>query len=183
MAPDRRAVPKGGARRRSRSRKRRTDAGVGPAVSAGASERLAVRPRPAGSEVPGRPHALWHPLPLSELLILAGAIGSVIALGSHPASHAALLGASLLAVALGTLEVTLREHLSGFRSHTLLLALIPPIALHTCVILIAGAFTMVPRWVNFPLLAIDALLFFALFRLLRSRFLDSRRRRVLAGAR
>ena len=37
------------------------------------------------------------------------------------------LFAGIAAVLIGTVEVTLREHLSGYRSHTLILALLPVI--------------------------------------------------------
>ena len=55
-----------------------------------------------------RPQAPWHPLPLSELLILVGAIGAVVGLrGVHlPQATRRLLLAGIAAVAIGTLEVT-----------------------------------------------------------------------------
>ena len=85
----------------------------------------------------------------------------------------ALLVASIAAVAIGTVEVTLREHLGGYRSHAVLLALIPVVVLHSAVLLVAGAFTSVPRWVNIPLLAIDIAIFSVLYKLLRLRYLDA----------
>src|SRR5437899_5487427 len=60
-----------------------------------------------------RPPAPWHPLPLSELLILAGGVAFVLAvsrLRNGPSSGGPLLLAGILAVALGTIEVTWREH-------------------------------------------------------------------------
>ena len=41
--------------------------------------------------------------------------------------------AGIAAVLIGTVEVTLREHLSGYRSHTLILALLPAIVLYTAI--------------------------------------------------
>jgi hypothetical protein len=93
----------------------------------------------------------------------------------------ALIVASIAAVAIGTLEVTLREHLGGYRSHTILLAGIPVVVFHSGAILVASAFTAVPRWINVPLLAIDVMLFAVLFKLLRLRYLDARRERRFAG--
>lgn len=177
--------------RRGRSRKRRPSA---PAASGAQEPR--TRRRPAPSE-PGaykdpmsvgeRPHAPWHPLPLSELLILVGAIGTIIGFrrlnsGGFSSGGPTLL-ASLAAVAIGTVEVTLREHLSGYRSHTLILALLPTIVFHSIVVLLVAAFTQVPRWLNIPLLLIDGLLVTFLFKLLRLRFLDARRERTFAGKR
>ncbi len=132
-----------------------------------------------------RPQAPWHPLPLSELLILVGAIGTIIgfkrASSGGFSSGGPTLIAGLVAVAIGTIEVALREHRSGYRSHTLLLALLPTIAFHSIVILGLAAFTQVPRWINIPLLLIDGALATFLFKLLRLRFLDARRERTFAG--
>lgn len=129
-----------------------------------------------------RPQAPWHPLPLSELLILVGAIGVVVAFGRGEAqSGGAALLASLAAVGLGTIEVTLREHLSGYRSHTVILAVLPTIVFHTVVILVLAAFTPVPRAVSTGLLVVDVAVFASLFKLLRARFLDARRERTFAA--
>ena len=131
-----------------------------------------------------RPHSPWHPFPLSELLILAGAIGAVVAWQRGVAHRGtALLIASIAAVMLGTIEVTLREHLSGFRSHAILLSLLPPLAFHTAVILVTQSQTTVPRWLNIVLLPLDGALFAVLFRVLRARFADARRERVFAARR
>jgi hypothetical protein len=89
----------------------------------------------------------------------------------------------IAAVLIGTVEVTLREHLSGYRSHALILALMPVVVFHIAVVLIVGALTSVPRLLNVGLLALDAALFGFLFKLLRARFLDARRKRTFAGRR
>ncbi|HUH80717.1 MAG TPA: hypothetical protein VLZ06_05260 [Solirubrobacteraceae bacterium] len=144
------------------------------------------RARPArgarrGDGAEGRPHAPWHPLPLSELLILVGAVGVVVAVFVQAQPNTALLLASIAAVAIGTFEVTLREHLAGFRSHTVLLAVVPVVVLHSAALLVTGAFASVPRWVNIPLLALDIAIFSVLYKLLRLRYLDARRERRFAG--
>jgi len=128
-----------------------------------------------------RPQAPWHPLPLSELLILVGAIGTVIGLQKGVSHGSAPLLAGLAAVVVGTVEVTLREHLSGFRSHAVLLSLLAATVLHTAVVLIVAAFTHTTRALNVGLLALDAAVFAAVFKLLRARFRDARRERVFAG--
>lgn len=137
-------------------------------------------PRGAGAAGP-RPEAPWHPWPLSEILILAGAVGAVVAFTGGVAGHLALLLVGLAAVAAGTIEVTLREHLAGYRSHATLLAIIPPIVVHSAVILVLIAFIKVPRWVNVPLLALDVVLFLFFYKLLRRRYQDAHRERVFAG--
>jgi hypothetical protein len=130
-----------------------------------------------------RPQAPWHPLPLSELLILVGAIGTVVGLQRGLSHGGPPLFAGLAAVVIGTAEVTLREHLSGYRSHTLILALLPTIAFHSAVVLIVAAFTRTPRALNIALLVLDLALFAFLFKLLRARFQDARRERVFEGRR
>jgi uncharacterized membrane protein YiaA len=126
-----------------------------------------------------RPQAPWHPLPLSELLILAGAVAFVVAvvrLRHGPSAGGPLLLAGIVAVALGTIEVTWREHSGGFRSHTLLLALLPVIALHSVVVLGVGLLTKPSQLLNVGMFAVDIAVFVFLFRLLRTRFLDARAR-------
>ncbi len=84
---------------------------------------------------------------------------------------------------IGTVEVSLREHLSGYRSHTIMLALLPVIALHSMVVLGLAALTTVPPIVNVAMLAVDGAIFAFLYKLLRARFLDARRERVFAAKR
>ena len=124
----------------SRPRRRRVGEGLGDLV-------------PVGQ----RPPPPWHPLPLSELLILFGAIGTVVGFSRGISNGGAALFVGLAAVVIGTVEVMLREHLSGYRSHTLILAALPVIVLDAVLVL--------------------------LFKLLRTRFLGARRERVLAGGR
>jgi hypothetical protein len=131
-----------------------------------------------------RPNAPWHPFPLSELLILVGIVGAIVA-WSRGVSHGgpALLIASIACVMIGTIEVTLREHLSGYRSHATLLAVLPPLALHTGLILVVQSQTQAPRWLTYAPLPVDGALFYVLYKLLRARFLDARRERTFAGRR
>jgi len=167
---------------RGRSRKSRpqgrhaAEAPVKPRASRGAGTSL-----PAYRDFDERPPALWDPLPLSELLILAGTVAFVIALvrlGHHgAASVAPLLLAGVLAVGIGTAEVSWREHRSGFRSHTLLLAFIPVLALHTAVVVGYSAIATPPRALNVGMAVVDVAVFAALARSLRARFLDARARR------
>lgn len=169
------------ARGRGRPRKRRPVAGshkqpqtVIPLPSTRAER--GFRGALSGAE---RPRALWHPWPLSELLILIGAIGAIVGLQrtSHGFSHGApVLLAGLGAVVAGTLEITWREHRSGYRSHATLLALLAVVVFHTAVVLVLSAFGSVPRAANIGLLAVDVALFAALFRLLRARYADARAR-------
>ena len=131
-----------------------------------------------------RPRAPWHPLPLSELLILVGAIGAIVGAirlsESDTSSGRVTLLAGLGAVAIGTVEVTLREHLSGYRSHTTILAMLPVIVLDAPLVLLVAPFTPLMK---VALLVFDGMLFAFLFKVLRARFLDARRERLFAGDR
>jgi hypothetical protein len=66
-----------------------------------------------------RPPAPWGSFPLAELTVLAGIV--MLAIGIVGNSRTALAVGIVLG-ALGGLEVSVREHLAGYRSHTTLLA-------------------------------------------------------------
>ncbi|HYB24041.1 MAG TPA: hypothetical protein VED41_09610 [Solirubrobacteraceae bacterium] len=176
--------------RRGRSRKRRPSPQSPPPQAAQASST-----RGAGTRAPQRhvglvsdlkaagerPPPPWYPLPLSELLILVGVIGAVVAWLRGYQHNAALLGAGIGAVIIGTVEVSLREHLSGFRPHTGMLAAIPAVVFHSGVVLIVLAVNgHAPRWLFYALLPVDLALIAVCFKLLRARFVDARRERTAA---
>jgi uncharacterized integral membrane protein len=72
--------------------------------------------RPRAEE---RPPAPWGSFPLAELTILAGIV--LLAIGIFGQSPTAIAVGVVLA-GLGGLEVSVREHFAGYRSHTTLLA-------------------------------------------------------------
>lgn len=130
----------------------------------------------------GRPQAPWHPLPLSELLILVGGIGIVVGVirgVAHGGGAPAVAG--LVAVALGTMEVTWREHNGGFRSHTVLLSLLAVVTVHSLVLVATAAFVTPPRALEVGMLGVDFVLFVLLFRVMRARFANARRSRIFSG--
>jgi len=66
-----------------------------------------------------RPPAPWGSFPLAELTILAGIVALVVGVfGGGPTA----IGVGVALACLGGLEVSVREHLAGYRSHTTLLA-------------------------------------------------------------
>jgi hypothetical protein len=194
-----------------RSRKRRSGSGPASALrgSGGAAETIAVADpkaevaarrqarserastraasRRGGAQTPvsrrygERPRPPWHPLPLAELLILVGAIGVVVGFRRGISHGGPPLLAGIAAVALGTLEVTLREHRSGFRSHTVMLAALPVVVFHSVVALVVSAVARMPAIATVGLLALDLVLFLVMFRLLRSNFLTARTRTAGRG--
>ena len=80
------------------------------------------RPRPGRPSIEDRPPAPWGNFPLSELLVLAGIVLMVWGLVSWDAQGNFRLFAGIVLASLGGLELSLREHLAGYRSHTTLLA-------------------------------------------------------------
>ena len=66
-----------------------------------------------------RPPAPWGSAPLAELVILAGIVSLAIgAIGGNPTA----IGLGVALAGLGGMEVAIREHFAGYRSHTTLLA-------------------------------------------------------------
>ncbi len=180
---------------RARSRKRRPTGAKRPPGStaqtsapakahsrAGSSGGAGRSRSPAAPTYGERPNAPWHPLPISELLILIGAIAAALGLArsGHDISNGGrLLLAGLVAVGVGTIEVTLREHRSGYRSHTMLLAGLLVLVFDSILVLVLTSITSLPRLFSVVLIAIDFALFAFLFKLLRARFLDARHARVI----
>jgi hypothetical protein len=117
-----------------------------------------------------RPPSPFGGLPISELAILVGGIALVVGLiqGGGPA-----LVVGIIVCALGVVEVTAREHFSGYRSHTALLAAIPAIGLEAVLVAIFGEPS--PRAL---LLVVVVPVFAVLFWLLRRKFLAARQARV-----
>lgn len=127
--------------------------------------------RSAGERPPGP----FGDVPVSELAILTGAIAAVVGFlrGGGPA-----LPVGIAICALGVLEFTLREHLSGFRSHTTLLACYPAALVVLLVALLVG------HTGKRELLLLPGIpVFAACFWLLRRRFRIARQLRVARAGR
>ncbi len=76
-----------------------------------------------------RPKAPWHPVPLVELSVLVGIVLIIIGLlnaDERNGQTALVLG--LLLASLGGLDTILREHFNGYKSHSLVLAALPAVA-------------------------------------------------------
>jgi hypothetical protein len=127
---------------------------------------------------PERPKPLWHPVPVSELLAVLGIIGVVAGLSLGPGTGRTPLLAGIGVCTVGVIELTVREHFSGYRSHTLLIAFLPIVGLLALVGLISGD-SLVVRIALLP----AAGLYVFLFRFLRGRFKVARKRRLDARAR
>lgn len=119
-----------------------------------------------------RPRGLFGPLPVSEGLIVLGLVLVAVGLsrGQSDGQDPMLGGLGLAAV--GVVELTLREHLAGYRSHALLLAFLPVVALQ-----LAASVVGLPSWARVLVLAVDLVVFLLVFRLLRATFLRARQQR------
>ncbi|HUR84334.1 MAG TPA: hypothetical protein VMY78_03245 [Solirubrobacteraceae bacterium] len=113
-----------------------------PTAAERAQQRASARERrPSRLEVRDgipRPDAIWAPFPLTEIGMAVG-IGLFLAGFASGGSRGAWLltiGVGVLAVV--TLELCLREHFAGFRSHSLLLGLLPVTVVHMLIVLLVS---------------------------------------------
>ena len=107
---------------------------------------------------------------MSEISILVGAV--VLAVGVIDRATVAMIGGVVICL-FGVVEVTTREHFSGYRSHTVLLAAIPAVAAEFVIAVTVGtpavrALLLVPVGVVFAICAY----------FLRKRFLFARQARL-----
>ena len=108
-------------KKKRRKRRPRTVASAPPQP---ATEAPAPKPRPRRPDPEGRPPAPWGSFPLVEIVVLIGiamlVAGAVV--GTDEARGQTLLGTGLSLASLAGLELSIREHFAGYRSHTALLA-------------------------------------------------------------
>lgn len=107
-----------------------------------------------------RPPAPWGAFPLAELTVLAGIVVLVIGIVSQSPTG---IGIGVVLAGLGGLEVSLREHLAGYRSHTTLLA-------GVVFVLVTGGLFYVGGQILAVCLAVGAAAFLASFIALRRAF-------------
>lgn len=138
-------------------------AGQRPSKRVAKAQRVAARPQ--------RPPGMFGGLPVSEIMMFAGLVGLVIAFARGPQADSTLIGVSLAVTGLATFELSAREHFSGYRSHTLLLALLVTVGVHAAVSLgIGGDVGRSPL-----LIGLDIALFTALVFTLGARYKHARR--------
>lgn len=69
-----------------------------------------------------RPPAPWGKFPLTEVVVFVGLILLLAGFFVAPPRGPIMIGAGLVLSSVAGLELALREHLAGYRSHTLILA-------------------------------------------------------------
>ena len=171
-----------------RSRKRAIDGGdAGPSQGTTRAERDAARrerarragatgpppvprsrPRPGRTSAEDRPPPLWGSFPLTELVILAGIVLMVWGfLAGAGEEGNARIAAGLAIASIAGLELSVREHVTGFRSHTTLLA--GALGIAAVVILGLGAGVEILGVLLLSGLAVFALSFYGLRELFKRR--------------
>ncbi len=118
-------------KRRTRSAPVSTDAAApeddAPAAAAVKATPAKAAPRRSSLRPDDEPpEAPWGSFPLVELCVLAGIIMLILGFFVVGGTRGPILIAAGLALgSIGGLEVTIREHFAGYRSHTALLAGVP----------------------------------------------------------
>jgi hypothetical protein len=108
------------------------------------------------------PPAPWHPVPLVELSVLAGIVLIVIGFATSGDDRPVYIFGGLALVSVAALELAVREHFAGYRSHTSLLSAV-------AAVLAAAALWLTPLPQE-ALLAAAVIVGALAFRTLRSAF-------------
>jgi hypothetical protein len=177
--------PNRGARKRRKARRARS-AGISSAASTGSAPAPARQPTAPRREatiqgalattLTGRTYGEPPPnpfggFPASELAIFAGAVGVIV---GYSTKTAPALVVGIIVCALGVAEVTAREHFSGYRSHSALLAGIPAVGVGVAMIALFGG--SLRRGLLLPVVIV---IFAVLFWVLRRRFRTARQARLV----
>jgi hypothetical protein len=149
---------------------RREERGV-KAREAAAAERPPPRSSPgvSGSALGERPASPFGGLPVSEFAIFVGLIALVFGLIVGGAS----IIVGIVVIACGVIEVTAREHFSGYRSHATLLAALPAVGTELLLVAIFGT-PHKRAAILLPVIPVFGLSFW----FLRERFRTARQRRI-----
>jgi hypothetical protein len=145
-----------------RSRKRGTTPAARPAHAPAPAQRAGV-PRDRRALMDEAPAAPWSPFPLVELCILLGLVLIVWGFAGGGAREGLLLACGFTLVTLASLELAVREHFAGYRSHSALLAGVCALA----AVVPLFFFTALPQVV---LLAVGVAVFASAVALLRAAF-------------
>jgi hypothetical protein len=80
------------------------------------------KPRPGRSSIDDRPPAPWGSFPLVEITVFVGIVLLVVGFIIRGDQGVTMIIGGMALASLGGLELSIREHFAGFRSHTTLLA-------------------------------------------------------------
>jgi hypothetical protein len=114
------------ARKRRKRRARSSGSGATGASPAGGRPRSGDAAPAARADPEAAPPAPWGSFPLIELCVLAGIVMLLLGFFVVGGDRGPILIAAGLALgSIGGLELSIREHLAGYRSHTAILAGVP----------------------------------------------------------
>jgi hypothetical protein len=103
-------------KRKRRKRRRRSPERRPPPPPPAAAQRAAAR------RADDRPPAPWGDFPLSEIVVFVGIVLLIAGFFVAPPQGFVMIAVGLVLGSLAGLELSIREHFAGYRSHTLLLA-------------------------------------------------------------
>ena len=107
----------------AKKRRKRRTGGPGPRPKAGErKQRAQAEPAIRRTARDERPLGPWGSFPLTELTILVGLVMLILGFLRSDASGTVLIAIGISIAALGGLELAIREHFAGYRSHSALLA-------------------------------------------------------------
>jgi hypothetical protein len=109
------------AKKRRKRRPRRPPATPSQEQPARSHPPTAARSRRAAAD-DERPPAPWGSFPLVELVVLVGLVMLVAGFAVGGTRGSTMIVVGLVLGALGGLELSIREHFAGYRSHTVLLS-------------------------------------------------------------
>jgi hypothetical protein len=145
-----------------RTRKRAT-APAAPSAPSVAGPRPHAAPRGARAPMAEAPRAPWSPFPLVEVCVLLAVVLLGAGLLMDGGRRTVLLACGIALASLAGLELSIREHFSGFRSHSALLA-------GAAAVLVAVPLYFLTALAQVALLAVGALVYTACFAALRRSF-------------
>jgi hypothetical protein len=130
--------------KKSRKRRRKPRPKPAPAAAAeGTAMATAAEPpspkRSRQADPDGPPPAPWGSFPLVEIAVLVGIVILAVGFFSSGANQAVLIGVGLVMCSVAGLELAIREHFAGYRSHTLVLAAVPAVAVLAVLFYVAPA--------------------------------------------
>jgi hypothetical protein len=151
---------------RDAARSRRAEAAASSSRAAGAGPR-----RRSTAERPPPP---WGSFPLTELVVLLGlllAVGGFL-VGVEEGRGRTMFGAGVVLGALGGLEIVVRDHFAGYRSHTTLISGVAAFVVVTVAVLVLRELvpTMPPYAALSAALVAGGVVFGLVFRQLRRIF-------------
>jgi hypothetical protein len=121
--------------------------------------------RPARPGAPGRPPAPWGKFPLVELVVLLSIAMLLAGFFVQGNRGVTLIGAGIALGSLAGLELAIREHFAGFRSHTTVLA-----GFLGVLVLGVGFFFVPAGWPRVAVFVASIVIFLGAFYLFREAF-------------